>query len=59
MIIKIKGLKMKIKTVIKYLEKRDLTIISYGNNSFLTVNGWININGYKKLSDFNFLLNDI
>ena len=50
---------MKIKTVIKYLEKRDLTIISYGKNSFLTVNGWININGYKKLSDFNFLLNDI
>ena len=50
---------MKIKTVIKYLEKRNLTILLHGNNSFLTVNGWININNYKKLSDFNFLVNDI
>ena len=50
---------MKIKTVIKYLEKRNLTILLHGNNSFLTVHGWININNYKKLSDFNFLLNDI
>ena len=50
---------MKIETVIEYLEKRNLNILLYGNNSFLTVNGWININDYKKLSDFNFLLNDI
>lgn len=51
---------MKIERVIKYLEKRNLSILLHGKNSFLTVNnGWININDYKKLSDFNFLLNDI
>ena len=48
---------MEIENVIKYLEKRNLTVLLIGKYSFLTVsNGWINIRNYKKLSDFNFLL---
>ena len=50
---------MKIETVIKYLEKRNLNILLHGNNSFLTINACININDYKKLSDFNFFSKDI
>ena len=51
---------MKIGNVIRYLEKRNLTILLTGDYSFLTVShGWINIKDYKKLSDFNFLLLDL